>query len=185
MARKKSTKAARTGARSEARRAGKQTSARPGKARPPVTALTPRELTALTHRELTDRALVPAALALGLTAVANSKVRPHTSAFFHQGTGRAHRRRAGGRDRRCPGADATPTATAQPAISAARGVTERVSGLAPGHPAPVIGAWRAGAPPPFVRDSNRSILIQGAGWDVPKASRRVDRQAHTHLLPEV
>jgi hypothetical protein len=36
------------------------------------------------HRELTDcyNALVPAALALGITAVANSKVRPHTSDFF-------------------------------------------------------------------------------------------------------
>jgi hypothetical protein len=76
MARKKSTTAARTGTRSKARRARKPASARPRKASPPATALT--------HRELTDHynALVPAALALGITAVANSKVRPHTSAFF-------------------------------------------------------------------------------------------------------
>jgi hypothetical protein len=56
------------------RRARKQTSAAPRK----VPAAT------LTHRELTDRynALVPVALGLGITSVANSKVRPHTSAFF-------------------------------------------------------------------------------------------------------
>jgi hypothetical protein len=59
----------------------KPASARPRKASPPATTLT--------HRELTERynALVSSALALGITAVANSKVRPHTSDFFTKDLG--------------------------------------------------------------------------------------------------
>jgi hypothetical protein len=53
--------------------------------RPPAPAprKAPLPATTLTHRDLTERynTLVPRALALGITAVANSKVRPHTSAF--------------------------------------------------------------------------------------------------------
>jgi hypothetical protein len=76
MARMKSAKAARTDARSKAQRARKRTGAARRTSPPPAITLT--------HRELTDRynALVPRALALGITAVANSKVRIHTSDFF-------------------------------------------------------------------------------------------------------
>jgi hypothetical protein len=89
MAREKITKAARTDARSKARRATKQTSARLRRARPPATAPAQGDLAALTHTQLTERynALVGAALALGITSVERSRVRVHTSAFLTKDLG--------------------------------------------------------------------------------------------------
>jgi hypothetical protein len=90
MARRKSSKATRTGTRSKAPRTRKQTSTAPRRVPPPAATLT--------HRQLTERynALIPRALALGITAVANSKVRPAHVGLPHERTGRAHHRRAGG-----------------------------------------------------------------------------------------
>ena len=55
----------------------------------PTAAPTQADLAALTHTQLTQRynALVPAALALGITVVEKSRVRVHTSAFISKEAG--------------------------------------------------------------------------------------------------
>lgn len=71
----------------KARRSRKPASAPAREASPPAAAQPPAG--APTHAQLTARynALVPVALALGITTVANSKVRIHTSDFFTKDLG--------------------------------------------------------------------------------------------------